>query len=269
MTDDAQTTEPGPGHNLPPADADALLTRLTETHADLIERRDALLGGIERAPETIKEGDEATAGKMADFVSGQIDKFIKHAEAIHKNEKEPYWTGGKTVDGFLHTLIDDIEAGKVKINRVRKKYADEKTARERRIREVEAARLREEEAARRREADEAAAAAKTEAELDAAIAREAEAEQARKDTAAAEKAAAAKPAELGRTRGQHGGMTTPKQFWNFDGINRDELDLEALRQHLSVDALDKAIRSWINANKDGLKAGEKLAGVDIFEDTRL
>ena len=269
MTDNVQTTEPGPGHNLPPADADALLTRLTETHADLIERRDALLGGIERAPETIEEGDEDTAGKMADFVSGQIDKFIKHVKAVHHDEKEPYLTGGRTVDGFLHSLIDSIETGKVKINKVRKKYADEKAARERRERE-EAARLEREEADRkRREADKAAAKAQTEADLAAAIAREEEADQADKDTLAAEKAAAAKPAELGRTRGQHGGMTTLKTFWDFRDLDRDSINLEALRHHLTTDALEKAVRSWIGANKDGLKVGTKLPGVDIFENTRI
>ena len=269
MTDDAQTAEPGPGHNLPPADADALLTRLTETHAGLIERRDELLRSIKRAPTNIEEGDEDLAGKMADFVSGQIDNFIKRAKATHHDEKEPYLTGGRTVDGFMHSLIDDIEAGKTKLNRVRKKYADEKAARERRERE-EAARLEREEADRkRREADEAAAKAQTDADLAAAVAREEEADQADKDTLAAEKAAAAKPAELGRTRGTHGGMTSLKQFWDFRDLDRDSINLEALRQHLTTDALEKAVRSWINANKDGLKVGTKLPGVDIFENTRL
>jgi hypothetical protein len=38
---------------------------------------------------------------------------------------------------------------------------------------------------------------------------------------------------------------------------------------LPTDALEKAVRSYINANKDALLAGERLAGVEIFEDTRL
>jgi hypothetical protein len=64
-------------------------------------------------------------------------------------------------------------------------------------------------------------------------------------------------------------MTTLKQFWNFRDLDRAAIDLEALRQHLPTDALEKAVRSYINANKDALLAGERLAGVEIFEDTRL
>ena len=255
------------GDNMPPAGVDPLLERLTGAHSSLIERRDALLAGIKRAPEKIE--DEATAGKMADFVSLQIDKFLKNAKIAHQDEKEPYLSGGRTVDGFWHSLIDEIEAGKKALNKVRKSYADAKAAAERRVRDEGARLAREEETRKRREAEKASAAAETEADLAAAVAREEEAIQASKETTAAEKAAAAKPAELGRTRGEYGGMTTLKQFWNFKDVERGDLDLEALRQHLSTAALEGAVRSWINANKDALQAGARLTGVNIFEDTRL
>ena len=67
------------GHNFPPTDADPLMERLRDDHAGLLERRDELLGGIERAPDAID--DEVTAGKMADFVEQQINKFIKAVKA--------------------------------------------------------------------------------------------------------------------------------------------------------------------------------------------
>lgn len=314
--------DPGFGHNNPPPD---LLGRLCEDHADLLKRRDELLGGIGRAPKEIE--DEDTAGRMADFVQKQIDPFLKRAKDVHQAEKEPFLSGGRTVDGFWHTLIDDIEKGKAALNVVRKAYADKKAAEERRRREeearkaaevarlarekaaeeerkriaaeMEAARLRDEaaEARRKQEAAEAASL-QSESDLAAALEREArrkrddeaaeaariagekaaaeaariaadEAERAEKSAAEAAKAAAAKPAELGRSRGGYGGMTTLKQFYDFKDVDRANIDLEALRWNLSDDSINKAIRAWIDANKEAVKAGRQLAGVTIFENTRL
>jgi phage host-nuclease inhibitor protein Gam len=233
----------------------------------LIERRDKLLGGIGRSPDEITA--EETAKNMADFVSGQVDPFLKNAKAMHVSEKAPFLTAGRTCDAFLHALIDDMEAGKKRLNAVRKKWADAKAAEERRRREDVARQEREEAERLAHEAAEKAAAMVSQDDLDAAAAAEEAAAQARRDAEKAEQAAAAKPAELGRTRGDYGGMTTLKQFWNFRDLDRAAIDLEALRQHLPTDALEKAVRSYINANKDALLAGERLAGVEIFEDTRL
>ncbi|MCH7936631.1 MAG: hypothetical protein IH994_06020 [Proteobacteria bacterium] len=249
------------GANQPPADANPLLDRLRTDHADLISRRDELLGGIDRAPEAIE--DEKTAGIMADFVQKQIDKFLKRAKAVHADEKEPYLSGGRTVDGFWHSLIDDIETGKLKLNAARKKFADDKAAKERKARE-EAARLaREEQERLQREAEEQAAKLREEKDLQAAVEAEEAAEAARLVAEKAAKVAAAKPAEMGRTRGEHGGMTTLKQFWNFSDLDRATLDLEALREHIPAKALDQAVRSFVDAG------GRELKGVRIYEDTRL
>lgn len=257
------------GHNEPPADLDPLLERLREDHADLIKRRDALLSAIERSPTEIKEDDEEMAGKLADFVDKQLTIFVKHAEAIHKHDKAPFLQAGRTVDSFLHALIDDINKGKIKVNAVRKAYADAKAAKERRRREEEARLAREEQKRLEREAAEKAAKIKEQGDLDRALQVEEEARQAKieADKAAAE--AAAKPAELGKSRGVHGGQTTLKQFWNVAEIDRDTIDLGALRSHFTDDALKKAASSWTNANKEFLKSGGALTGARIFEDTRL
>ena len=240
----AAAAAPQMGDNLPESEVDPLLDRLREDHAELIRRRDELLGGIDRAPERIT--DEETAGKMADFVSEQIDKFLKASKAIHQNEKAPFLAAGRTVDSFMHTLIDEIEKGKVRLNAVRKKYADAKAAEERRRLEEEARKAREEAQRLEREAAERAAAMSRDEDLAAAVRAEEAAEQARLDAQKAAKDAAAKPAVLGRSRGAYGGLTTLKQFWDFADLDRDRLDLEALRQHLPEDALEKAIRSLIN-----------------------
>ena len=249
------------GHNLPPADANPLLDRLQTDHAELLARRDALLGGIDRAPGAIE--DEETAGKMADFVQKQIDPFLKRAEAMHDSEKEPYLSGGRTVDGFWHAVIDRIIAGKTKLNLSRKAYADKKAAEEKRRREEEARKAREEQDRLQREAAEKVAKLREEKDLQAAIEAEEVAEQARKEAERAALVAAAKPAEMGRSRGEHGGLTTLKQFWDFSDMDRATLDLSALRDHIPLKALEQAVRSFIGAG------GRELSGVRIFENTRL
>lgn len=259
----AQATEAAAliGDNVPPEKVDPLLVRLRDDHADLIERRDELLGGIGRTPDVIV--DEETAGTMADFVNIQIAGFLKNAKAVHGNEKSPFLSAGRTVDSFLHTLIDDIEKGKARLNVIRKKFADEKAAKERRRLEEEARVAREEAARLEREAAEQAAAITRDADLAAAVEAEEKAEQAKLDAEKAAKEAAAKPAVLGRSRGEYGGMTSLKQFWDFADLDRDVLDLEALREHLPLEALEKAIRSFIKAG------GREIDGARIFENTRL
>ena len=257
------------GDNLPPRDpAEALLIQLREDHAPLIARKGELLGGVERAPTEIAEGDEETAGRMADFVD-QINAFLKHAKEAHQSEKAPFLAAGRTVDSFLHALVDEIEKGKAAVNKVRKVYADAKAARERRAREEEQRRANEEALRLEREAEEAAAKLQEESDLEAALEKEEAANQAKLEAERAAKAAAAKPAELGKSRGELGGQTSLKQFWNFRGLDRNGIDLESLRHHFTTDSLEKALRSWITANKDALKEGARLEGVEIFEDTRL
>lgn len=338
---DVAEVDRGLGDNLLPEEADPLRDRLYEDHADLIKRRDELLGGIERAPTVIEDGDEETAGRMADFIQRQVNDFIKSAKAVHVDEKAPFLAAGRTCDNFKNMLIDEIEKGKAKVNAVRKAFADRKAAAERIRREEaervareearEAQRLADEEAAKRRAeaaeaqriADEAAEAerkkaAEAQAAADAAakkladeedykkaleaqkeadrVAAESEARAklaqkeadrvAKANTAAgklaqkeadrvervatkASRGADAKPAELGKSRGEYGGQTSLKEFWDFADLDRATLDLDALRDHLPHDALEKGVRSWIKANGDALRQGATLRGVRIFEDTRL
>ncbi len=249
------------GANNPPANADPVLERLQADHVNLIDRRDALLAGMERAPTDIVSED--IAGKMADFVHRQIDPFIKESEATHKAEKQPYLENGRTVDGFLHALIDDIKRGKAALNVTRKRYADAKDAEKRRVREIAERKAREEQQRLERDAEEKAKAMDSDKDIAAAIDAEFAASQARVVADKATQAAAAKPAELGRTRGAHGGMTTLKTFWAYRDLDYVTVDLEALRQHLPSSAINQAIRAFIKAG------GRDLKGCDIFEDTRL
>ncbi len=128
---------------------------------------------------------------------------------------------------------------------------------------------REEQKRLEREAAEKAAKIKEQGDLDRALQVEEEARQAKINAEKAIAEAAAKPAELGKSRGAHGGQTTLKQFWNVAEIDRETIDLEALRPHFTDDALKRAAGSWTNANKDFLKSGGALTGARIFEDTRI
>ena len=249
------------GDNLPPDDADPLRDRLAETHAPLIARRDELLAAIERAPESID--DDETAGKMGDFSQKSIAACLKALEGTRVAEKEPYLSGGRSVDGFFHSVAAPLEKGKKRIDARRKDYLDRKAAEERKAR-IEAERIAREEAeAAARAAAEAAAKIKEEQDLDAAIAAEHAANKAKADAEKAAKAAAAKPADLSRTRGEQGSVSSLKQIWLFADLDRGALDLEALREHLPIKALEQAVRSFVAAG------GRELDGVRIYEDTRL
>ena len=249
------------GDNLPDTEIDPLLERLRENHADLIKRRGELLYSIDQAPTDID--DEASAGELADFIQIEVAEFIKGAKRVHHDEKMPFLAAGRTVDSFLHTLVDAVEEGKLKVNGVRKRYADAKAAEERRRRDEEARVARAEAQRIEQEAAERAAAMQKSEDLVSALRAEGEADQARRDAEKAEKVAAEKPAQMGRSRGERGGMTTLKQFWDHADLDREAIDLNALREHLPMDAIEQAVRSYIKAG------GRTLTGVRIFENTRL
>lgn len=88
-----------------------------------------------------------------------------------------------------------------------------------------------------------------------------EAERAEKKADKHDDIVGAKAADLSRVRGEHGSVSSLREFWTFRNLNRAALDLEQLRQHIAETALETAIRSFIEAG------GRKLPGVEIFHDT--
>lgn len=242
-------------HNQPPADANPLRDRLMEDHAALVKRAIELSEAVERAPETV---DENNAGRVADFVK-QITGHMKALDGARVAEKEPYLAGGRTVDGFFKTWTDALEKGKRAVEAKLNVYLRRKAEEERRRRE-EAERIAREEAERAaRAAAEAAAKAQTDADLNAAIVAEDAAIKAAADAAKAAQAADAKPADMARTRGDYGAVGTLRREWVFDDLDRNALDLEALRPFIPQDAIEKAIRAFIRSG------GRQLAGVRIYE----
>lgn len=252
-------TEPAPnlGHNLPPTDPQVLAENLNERHGDIVRRANELVEAAARVPETVEDDD--TAGKVSDYIK-QLTACRKQAETTRVGQKEPYLAAGRTVDGFFKKVIEPLDQTKAAVQRRLDKYLREKQEAERKRREETERRARIEAEQKRREAEAAARGFQTPEEMDAAIAAEDAAEKASHDAAKAEKEAHAKAADLSRTRGDYGSTASLQTFWTFRDINRDELDLEALRYHLPADALEKAVRAFIKAG------GRELRGVEIFKD---
>jgi hypothetical protein len=211
--------------------------------------------------------DEETQKRMTDFCR-TILTFCKDAKADHDARKAPWLMAGQLIDNRWHELADEPAKAKSAIEARMKSYADKKAAAERRARE-ELARQQAEEAERKRlaaEAAEQAMMAKTEPthdDLDRAILAEEDARDAQADAAAAQRLAQAKPAELARTRSDHGAVATLARTWEFHDLNRATIDLEVLRPHLSTDCIEKALRSFINAG------GRTITGATIREGTAM
>lgn len=250
---------PPVGSNNPPADANPLRERLQEESGALLKRRDELLAGASRIPDKIE--DDEIAGKVADFIK-LVSACTKNAEGLRVARKEPFLESGRVVDGFFKAVTEPLEKAKGQISARLTVWQRQKAAEEKRLRdEAEAiARIAATKAAEA--AREAERAAQNDAQLATAIEAAAAAKQAAADAVVAERAAAAKPADMSRTRGDVGAVASLVQFWDFTDLNRDAIDLEALRQHLPADALEKAVRSFVKAG------GRTLAGVRIFENTK-
>lgn len=240
-------------HNQPPLDE-----LLREETTEIAARRDQLLDSVTRVPMLI--ADEATSGKVADLVR-LITACRKTAETQRVGRKEPFLQAERLVDAHFKRITDPLDGAKREVEKRLTTYQRQKAEDERRAREAEARRQAEDAARQRREAEEAAAALETEADIDAAIAAEESAKQIAADAERARRAADAKAADLSRTRGDYGAVASLHTFWDFADLDRDTVDLGALRAHLPLDAIEKAVRAYIKAG------GRELRGCTIFENT--
>jgi hypothetical protein len=247
------------GHNQPKtADeiAASIAADLREREGLLLKRTDDLIGAEDRVPEKITT--EEQNADVAVYVK-QITAAVKSAEASRVNEKEPHMVASRAVDGFYKAVTEPLDRLKRRLGDKMTEYQRAVAQREREAREaVEREQRRVAEEARQRAA-EALAAAKTEDDLNAAIAADQTAQIEEIRTVKAERAADKPVSELSRTRSTSGAVATLHTFMDFRALDRDALDLGALREHLPLAALESAVRSFIKAG------GRKLDGVIIFE----
>lgn len=280
----AQTPAPGIGDNSGLRKGEDLNFHLATSYLELTKRAEALIEAEARMPEV---DSPAADEKATEFVK-QIQACVKALDLARVGEKEPYDTAGDAVHAFFRGPMDKLTAPtknappalKERVQARQTKYKLALAEAEKKRREAEAAKLRAEEDARRAaaakaqaEAEEAARAAarkrseasRAEADALAAAAKKraddaAEAEkQAAEARATADRSASANLADMSRARGATGGVSSLRTFWDARDLDRATLDLEALRDHIPADALDKAVRSFIRAG------GRTLKGVTIFE----
>jgi hypothetical protein len=238
------------GHNEPPDDIEILRSNLAETNGDLTDRRDELMASVERMPATVE--DDEMAGKFAD----QIKLFTactKAAEDRRKTTKEPFLASGKLVDAFFKGIGDPLGKAKKDIEGRLHTFNVAKAAEEKRRRDEEERQAREEAAQREREmAERAEADQATEADLDEAVAAEDRAQQATED-------ASANAADMSRTRGEYGAVSSLRTTWAGEITDARTLDLDALRPHLSLDAMQKAVNAYVRTG------ARELRGARIYE----
>lgn len=240
------------GHNNPPNDAEVLKDTLLSTHAKLLLNTDKLIESAGRVPEKCE--DDEVAGKIGDLIK-LLTGNRKNLEATRVAEKEPYLSLGRVVDGFFKTYLDKLDTAKAKAQKPLDAYLKAKADEERRRRIEESERLR-------KEAEEKAAAAAVLEQADMKPAAEttfADAQQAEQQAQQMQVSAQVKPAELAQSRGQMGSMASLRTRWVGEIVDRNALDLEALRPHISAEALQKAVNSFVAAG------GRELRGASIFE----
>jgi hypothetical protein len=251
--------EPTIGHNIgrmPTVDIEALREILAGGHEELLKRRDELIAGSARVPETIE--DQETAQKLTDYIR-QINAAMKAAESSRVGVKEPFMAAERAVDGFFKQISDPLETLHKRMRARLTAYQVEVERRERELRAEALRQAREAERIAREEREAHEAAIRDEATLKAAIDADARAKRAAEERAAADKAAAEKAASMTRVRGDFGAVGSLRTYMTFRDLDRTTLDLEALREHIPLDCLERAVRSFVKAG------GRELQGVTIYE----
>jgi hypothetical protein len=256
-------------------------------HSAIVARVGELEAEAAAQPHRVNNDDEQ--GALQDVIK-RIDDHSKVIEAKREDVKGPFLTASRIVDGFFKALSEPKRGGtpgRLEIIRNRLAaiggdYLRRKEAAERLEREQAAARQRAEE---QRLRDEAAAAELAAARLrernrpTAAVEKETVAdirtEQAAHAGARAselETQAAARPAELARTRSALGSLGTLKAEWMHTIEDIDLVPLEMIASYIKREAIEVAVRAFIKARaptdpKDG-QMWDGLPGVKIYGTTK-
>ena len=238
------------GHNNPPSEMEILRERL-EAHVEQKETLERL--SSKEIPESVDSEDEA--GKITDHI--KLLKVLRgDIEKIFKQEKSPFWDCCKAADEWKNSYWKKIDASIADASKPVLAWHKKKEEEERQ-RQLEIARKAQEEAEK--------LALEAEAHADAGIV----------DTADSLMNAAVQEDEKSRMIAQNlsnglstksvGGFSTAsnRKPWTGRLESRPALDLEALRNYFSDDALDKAIKSAV---RDGVRT---LRGATIFQENKL
>jgi hypothetical protein len=256
-------SDAGLGHNNPPRPLTVEEVRafLADQHTDLIERRNVLVDGIAEfldAHEEIDDDDDQGAAAENVRMAAAHTKLI---DAKRKIDKQPFLDAERAVDGFFKSIADPLDKALLPLRARMNAYAARVEKERRRAAQEELAR-------KQREADEAVRAAQermTAAALDKVEDTTVAVEQ-------AERAAAAKPAELTRTYGQYGAVASVTTRWDFE-VTDPMVLVQAVAAGLAPISCLSASATGIRAHLVTLPVvdldGERtklLPGVRVFED---
>lgn len=218
----------------------------------------------------------------------QIQASLTELDGQRKAEKEPYRLGGAQVDGFFNEKAEELALIKIGTERLMNSFNSRVAAA---ARQLAAAELRKKQAAeqlaRKLAADKLAAAeaAKLKARGAKTIAKAADKivaaedavgahEEAQADVTRAERQLAAPAADLTRSRSANA-VSSQQEFVDFRDVDRKTIDLEKLRSFLPLASIESAVRAYIAANTDAIKADlkhkpskQQLAGAVFFMNSR-
>ena len=219
------------GGNQPPSPMTPLeVTRfLADSEATLLSRRDELLAGVARFKKAhpVIEDDEMQ-GRAGDF-GKQIQAAIKISKDSFALSKKPFIEGGRAVDQFFRAITEPLERGLQEVRAPMTAYAVKKEAVERAERERAAAAARAEADRVQRElAAQYAAEQETRAAAAAPETTVEEAIVASQQADATAKAATAKAADLTRSRGDAGSVSSLREHWDVELVDLSKVPLEFL-----------------------------------------
>jgi hypothetical protein len=260
------------GANFPPTEPAELRLFLEHEHAELVNRKDALLASAaELAGPVNSDQENADFGDQAK----QIQRAILAVESTRKAAKEPILTAARTLDGFFQNITTPLETAKKRLEAAQGVFLRAKADRARRAAEEAARIAREEQQRLEREAAEAEArriaeaAAKEPPKLWDAKPKErdeageflTQAVEQETQARAAERLAVAKPADLVRSRSGAGVVSTLVKSWNFRVVDPSAVP----REFLTVDP--SLIRSKVrDAQKAGTIGELAIPGVEIYSE---
>jgi|ETNvirnome_2_300_1030623.scaffolds.fasta_scaffold04136_2 multidrug efflux pump subunit AcrA (membrane-fusion protein) len=248
----------GIGDNDPPEDTNPTHDRLTDEHATLLARRDELVAAEARVPACTSE---EAAKKIGDYIK-EINKCLKRAEAAREETKAPVLEETKRIDGFFKGEIGGTKKNDDgPLNKIKRRVNELLTVYQRQVEAAERKRLAEQAEADRKAAEEAAAEAQRAADkladenaLVEAVEKEEAAKAAAEAAAESDKKADQSAADLSRTRSKVGGSTSSLvSTWEFEGVDRDTIDLEALRPHLTQKAIEQAVGAAVRSGVREIK----------------
>lgn len=245
--------------------------RLAKEEADRLarearEKAEAELRAIEEKKRQAEEEERQARERAA-----EAERKRQEAETARQKAEEDRRRAEEEAIAAERKRTEELKAAKEaqeKAERDRKQAEAERLRAERdRAAAIEAR----EKAERERAEKEERSAAKI-AEADAKGQRQVDKAEARVVAAAERETAAivketrvieSKPHEFGLLRGEYGSVATLRTSWDFQITDAEALkgDIAKLLPHIDQTALEKAIRSFIDAG------GRELAGVIIFEDT--